>query len=36
MQSEDDLSVSGIPVTAVHFDGNSQILVSGDHSGMVN
>ncbi|XP_038904808.1 uncharacterized protein LOC120091069 isoform X2 [Benincasa hispida] len=34
-QSEDDFSLSGIPVTALHFDGSSQILVSGDHSGMV-
>ncbi|XP_023552249.1 uncharacterized protein LOC111809973 isoform X2 [Cucurbita pepo subsp. pepo] len=34
-QSEDDFSSSGIPVTALHFDGSSQILVSGDHSGMV-
>ncbi|XP_022923426.1 uncharacterized protein LOC111431125 [Cucurbita moschata] len=35
LQSEDDFSLSGIPVTALHFDGSSQILVSGDHSGMV-
>lgn len=35
MQSEDDFSISGIPVTALHFDGSSHILVSGDHSGMV-
>ncbi|XP_022941599.1 uncharacterized protein LOC111446607 [Cucurbita moschata] len=34
-QSEDDFSLSGIPVTALHFDGNSQILISGDHSGTV-
>lgn len=34
-QSEDDFSISGIPVTALHFDGSSHILVSGDHSGMV-
>ncbi|GLT82525.1 hypothetical protein SLE2022_008890 [Rubroshorea leprosula] len=34
-QSEDDFSLSGIPLTALHFDGNSRILVSGDQSGMV-
>ncbi|XP_008448470.2 uncharacterized protein LOC103490647 isoform X2 [Cucumis melo] len=34
-QSEDDFSLSGIPVTALQFDGSSPILVSGDHSGMV-
>lgn len=35
VQSEDDFSLSGIPVTALQFDGSSPILVSGDHSGMV-
>uniref|UniRef100_A0A5B7B5H0 Lethal giant larvae (Lgl)-like C-terminal domain-containing protein n=2 Tax=Davidia involucrata TaxID=16924 RepID=A0A5B7B5H0_DAVIN len=34
-QSEDDLSLSGIALTALYFDGNSQLLVSGDQSGMV-
>lgn len=34
-QSEDDFSVSGIPVTALHFDGSSRILVSGDQNGTV-
>ncbi|KDP43769.1 hypothetical protein JCGZ_22396 [Jatropha curcas] len=34
-QSEDDFSLSGIPLTALYFDGNSRILVSGDKSGMV-
>ncbi|KAH0969076.1 hypothetical protein GBA52_029058 [Prunus armeniaca] len=34
-QSEDDLSLSGIPVTALFFNENSRLLVSGDQSGMV-
>ncbi|XP_039061499.1 uncharacterized protein LOC120205741 [Hibiscus syriacus] len=34
-QSEDDFSLSGIPLTALYFDGNSRILISGDQSGMV-
>ncbi|KAA8547593.1 hypothetical protein F0562_004022 [Nyssa sinensis] len=34
-QSEDDLSLSGIPLTALYFEGNSQLLISGDQSGMV-
>ncbi|PON82737.1 Guanine nucleotide-binding protein, beta subunit [Trema orientale] len=34
-QSEDDSSLSGIAVTALFFDGNSRLLISGDHSGMV-
>ncbi|BBN67637.1 Transducin/WD40 repeat-like superfamily protein [Prunus dulcis] len=34
-ESEDDLSLSGIPVTALFFDANSRLLVSGDQSGMV-
>ncbi|XP_057994797.1 uncharacterized protein LOC110660741 isoform X3 [Hevea brasiliensis] len=34
-QSEDDLSLSGIALTALYFDGNSRILISGDQSGMV-
>ncbi|XP_021804576.1 uncharacterized protein LOC110748909 [Prunus avium] len=34
-QSEDDLSLSGIPVTALFFDANSLLIVSGDQSGMV-
>ncbi|XP_008241938.1 PREDICTED: uncharacterized protein LOC103340321 [Prunus mume] len=34
-QSEDDLSLSGIPVTALFFNSNSHLLVSGDQSGMV-
>ncbi|ONH97306.1 hypothetical protein PRUPE_7G183000 [Prunus persica] len=34
-QSEDDLSLSGIPVTALFFNANSRLLVSGDQSGMV-
>lgn len=36
MQSEDDSSLSGIAVTALFFDGNSRLLVSGDHTGTVN
>lgn len=35
MQSEDDLSLSGIALTALYFDGDSRYLISGDHSGMV-
>ncbi|KAK2657637.1 hypothetical protein Ddye_010689 [Dipteronia dyeriana] len=34
-QSENDFSLSGIPLTALYFDGNSRVLVSGDQSGMV-
>ncbi|XP_050241534.1 uncharacterized protein LOC126690430 isoform X2 [Quercus robur] len=34
-QSEDDFSLSGIALTALYFDGKSQLLVSGDQSGMV-
>uniref|UniRef100_A0A803NQD0 Lethal giant larvae (Lgl)-like C-terminal domain-containing protein n=1 Tax=Cannabis sativa TaxID=3483 RepID=A0A803NQD0_CANSA len=34
-QSEDDSSLSGIPITALFFDGDSRLLVSGDQSGMV-
>ena len=35
MQSENDFSLSGVALTALHFDGNYHLLVSGDHSGMV-
>ena len=35
MQSEDDFSLSGIALTALYFDGNSQVLISGDQSGTV-
>ncbi|XP_021301007.1 syntaxin-binding protein 5 [Herrania umbratica] len=34
-QSEDDFSLSGIALTALYFDGNSRILISGDQSGTV-
>ncbi|MCL7023552.1 hypothetical protein MKW94_030800 [Papaver nudicaule] len=34
-QSEDNHSVTGIPVTAVHFDHSSRLLVTGDQVGMV-
>ncbi|KAL5538587.1 hypothetical protein UlMin_045509 [Ulmus minor] len=34
-QSEDDSTLSGIPVTALFFDCNSRLLLSGDQSGMV-
>ncbi|KAK7360314.1 hypothetical protein VNO77_02298 [Canavalia gladiata] len=34
-QSENDFSLSGIPLTALYFDSNSRLLVSGDQSGMV-
>ncbi|CAJ1942207.1 unnamed protein product [Sphenostylis stenocarpa] len=33
-QSENDCSLSGIPLTALYFDSNSPLLVSGDQSGM--
>jgi hypothetical protein len=36
MQSEDDFSLSGIALTALYFDGKSQLLVSGDQKGTVN
>lgn len=35
LQSEDDLSLSGIAITALFFDVNSRLLVSGDQSGTV-
>lgn len=35
LQSEEDHSLSGIAVTALFFDANSWLLVSGDQSGMV-
>lgn len=35
MQSEDDFSLSGIALTALHFDGTSRVLISGDQSGTV-
>lgn len=34
-QSEDDSSVSGTPLTALYFDSDSRLLVSGDQSGTV-
>nr|KYP36996.1 hypothetical protein KK1_041853 [Cajanus cajan] len=34
-QSENDCSSSGIPLTALCFDSNSPLLISGDQSGMV-
>ncbi|XP_050379667.1 uncharacterized protein LOC126797017 isoform X2 [Argentina anserina] len=34
-QSEEDLSLSGIALTALFVDGNSRLLVSGDQGGMV-
>ncbi|PIN17225.1 hypothetical protein CDL12_10104 [Handroanthus impetiginosus] len=34
-QSDNDFSASGIPVTALHFNYDSHLLVSGDQSGMV-
>ena len=36
MQSENDFSLSGMPLTALYFDSNSPLLVSGDQSGMVS
>lgn len=35
VQSDNDLSVSGIPLTALFFSYDSHILVSGDESGTV-
>ncbi|GMP26941.1 hypothetical protein CsSME_00003162 [Camellia sinensis var. sinensis] len=34
-QSEDDISLSGVPLTALYFDSNSRLLISGDQSGMI-
>ncbi|XWS42234.1 hypothetical protein CRYUN_Cryun17cG0150600 [Craigia yunnanensis] len=34
-QSEDDFSLSGVALTALYFDGNSRVLISGDQSGTV-
>lgn len=34
-QSDNDFSLSGIPLTAMHFSHDSNILVSGDQSGTV-
>ncbi|XP_054775821.1 uncharacterized protein LOC129284382 [Prosopis cineraria] len=34
-QSEHEFSTRGIPITALYFDTNSPLLVSGDQSGMV-
>ncbi|KAL6543445.1 hypothetical protein OROHE_010067 [Orobanche hederae] len=34
-QSDSDVSLSGVPLTALHFNYNLQTLVSGDQSGMV-
>ncbi|TKY70241.1 Syntaxin-binding protein 5 [Spatholobus suberectus] len=34
-QSENDFSLSGIPLTELYFDSSSPLLVSGDQSGMV-
>lgn len=36
MQSDNDFSLSGIPLTALHFCHDSHILVSGDQSGTVS
>ncbi|XP_059623340.1 uncharacterized protein LOC132266480 [Cornus florida] len=34
-QSDDDFSLSGVPLTALCFDYNSKLLISGDQSGTV-
>ncbi|KAI5683958.1 hypothetical protein M9H77_05186 [Catharanthus roseus] len=34
-QSEDDASLSGVPVTALYCSSDLQILISGDQSGMI-
>ena len=36
LQSEDDLSLSGVALTALYFDAKNPILVSGDQNGMVS
>jgi len=36
MQAENDISLSGVPLTELYFDSNSSLLVSGDQSGMVS
>lgn len=35
LQSENDMSLSGVPVTALYCTGDLEILVSGDQSGML-
>jgi hypothetical protein len=35
IQSENDHSLSGVPLTELYFDINTPLLVSGDQSGMV-
>ncbi|BAT99874.1 hypothetical protein VIGAN_10141300 [Vigna angularis var. angularis] len=34
-QAENDVSLSGVPLTELYFDSNSPLLISGDQSGMV-
>ncbi|XAR58059.1 hypothetical protein NMG60_11026416 [Bertholletia excelsa] len=34
-ETQDDFSLSGVPVTAIYFDINLRLLISGDHSGTV-
>uniref|UniRef100_A0A2P2JLI5 Uncharacterized protein LOC105628567 n=1 Tax=Rhizophora mucronata TaxID=61149 RepID=A0A2P2JLI5_RHIMU len=34
-QSEDDFTLSGVALTALYFDGNSRLLISGDQNGTV-
>ncbi|XP_068468684.1 lethal(2) giant larvae protein homolog SRO77 [Phaseolus vulgaris] len=34
-QAENDVSLSGVPLTELYFDSKSSLLVSGDQSGMV-
>lgn len=36
LQSDNDLSLSGIPLTALHFSNDTHILVTGDQSGTVS
>lgn len=36
MQSEDDQSLSGVPLTALCYDMEARILISGDQSGTVS
>ncbi|XP_052725900.1 uncharacterized protein LOC108335436 isoform X3 [Vigna angularis] len=34
-EAENDVSLSGVPLTELYFDSNSPLLISGDQSGMV-
>ena len=36
MQSEDDEALSGVPLTALCYDMETRLLISGDQSGTVS